>query len=443
MLSETTYKTTDDWTLYFSVSDPDGIHQVQLLHALPNDVASLWACQRFQNANAGNLFVAMPDGASLSHANNAWLRVIDANGYITTKEWELNSEGNTQPTTTPNTSGVTYLTLTHNAADSLTPVNDKSEWDGWIGIFWERYPNGQLQLRPNGFVKPDTHIPYFNDWDHFFYLHAESKLVYDLSDGNHYSAFDAYFFLPNPCGNIASVEIICYADSEEIYNSGKLRKHQTQNINISFHIPDNTETLTIQVTDAADGNACDHYIFGNPRLLHKTEPMTSTERYADVNRDGNVNLVDLVIVASRYGERITGDPTPNPDVNRDGIVDINDIILITNEMPVGDAPHVIPEYVPIQTQLFPNYPNPFNPETWIPYQLVVPAEVDISIHAADGALVRRLDLGHQPVGIYKSRSRAAYWDGRNELGELVASGVYFYTLIAGEFTATRKMLIRK
>ena len=99
--------------------------------------------------------------------------------------------------------------------------------------------------------------------------------------------------------------------------------------------------------------------------------------------------------------------------------------------------------VPKETSLLPNYPNPFNPETWIPYQLSAPANVTISIYAADGRLVRRLDLGHQPVGLYEFRNRAAYWDGRNALGEPVASGLYFYTLTAGDFTATRKMLIKK
>ena len=98
---------------------------------------------------------------------------------------------------------------------------------------------------------------------------------------------------------------------------------------------------------------------------------------------------------------------------------------------------------PEATALLPNYPNPFNPETWIPYQLAAPADVRISIYAADGTLVRRLALGHQSVGIYASRSRAAYWDGRNDLAEPVASGVYFYTLTAGDYTATRKLLIRK
>ena len=99
--------------------------------------------------------------------------------------------------------------------------------------------------------------------------------------------------------------------------------------------------------------------------------------------------------------------------------------------------------VPTQTGLLPNYPNPFNPETWIPYQLSKPANIVMYIYGVDGRLVRTLMLGYQAAGMYRGRSRAAYWDGRNEIGEPVASGVYFYTLTAGDFSATRKMLIRK
>ena len=98
---------------------------------------------------------------------------------------------------------------------------------------------------------------------------------------------------------------------------------------------------------------------------------------------------------------------------------------------------------PNATALHANYPNPFNPETWIPYQLREAADVHISIYDQRGVLVRQLSLGHQVAGQYLSRSRAAYWDGRNQVGEPVASGLYFYTLTAGEFTATRKMLIVK
>ena len=99
--------------------------------------------------------------------------------------------------------------------------------------------------------------------------------------------------------------------------------------------------------------------------------------------------------------------------------------------------------LPSENALLPNYPNPFNPETWIPYQLAKPADVTLTIYAVNGKVVWRLVLGHQLAGVYQSRSRAAYWDGRNALGEPVASGIYFYTLTAGDFSATKKMLIRK
>jgi len=112
---------------------------------------------------------------------------------------------------------------------------------------------------------------------------------------------------------------------------------------------------------------------------------------------------------------------------------------------VSDAPAAptLQVTLPDQNALLANYPNPFNPETWIPYQLAEPADVTLTIYAVDGKLVRTLALGQQPGGMYQSKSRAAYWDGRNEHNELVASGLYFYTLTTGEFSETRKMLIRK
>ena len=109
---------------------------------------------------------------------------------------------------------------------------------------------------------------------------------------------------------------------------------------------------------------------------------------------------------------------------------------------VTAAPQTVPGRVHTTT-LFANYPNPFNPETWIPYQLAKPADVTIHIHAVDGTLVRTLVLERQDAGMYQSRSRAAYWNGKNNIGEPVASGIYFYTLTANDFTATQKMLIRK
>ena len=99
--------------------------------------------------------------------------------------------------------------------------------------------------------------------------------------------------------------------------------------------------------------------------------------------------------------------------------------------------------IPEETALLTNFPNPFNPETWIPFQLTKPAQVTLTIYDIRGVVVRQLKLGHKASGVYTSRSRAIHWDGRNSIGEKAATGVYFYTLKAGDYTATRKMLIRK
>ena len=210
----------------------------------------------------------------------------------------------------------------------------------------------------------------------------------------------------------------------------------------------------------------------------------------DVNRDGVVSILDLILVARQLGKRV---PANSPvDVNRDGVVSILDLILVSQGIgnttgsaaPVALNPdfigavgtesvdpatieawiaqarleddgsiafkqgienlqNLLRSLIPEETALHRNYPNPFNPETWIPYQLAESAEVTLTIYDMNGHIVRRLAMGHQAAGMYQSRSRAAYWDGRNQFGESVASGLYFYTLTAGEFTATRRMLILK
>ena len=199
---------------------------------------------------------------------------------------------------------------------------------------------------------------------------------------------------------------------------------------------------------------------------------------ADVNADAVVDIEDLVLVAATIGMTPPEGILPNTDVNGDGTVNEADIALVlaalesapaspaavltaanlqrwidkakqqnindpTFRQGIAVLEQLLATLQPKATALLANYPNPFNPETWIPYHLAQPAEVTLHIYAINGALVRTLILGHQPAGIYEHRSRAAYWDGRNEEGERVASGVYFYTLTTGEFTATRKMLIWK
>ena len=230
------------------------------------------------------------------------------------------------------------------------------------------------------------------------------------------------------------------------------------------------------------GSSTGEVIPAGPRevIIAVEEQLTTS----DINRDGQVSILDMILVARHLGE--TAPSNSRVDVNGDGIVSILDLILVAGHMgkstaaaPSILAMHGIEELnpamiqswieqaqiendgsivfqqgiaylqsllaslIPEETTLLPNYPNPFNPETWIPYQLSEPAEVTLRIYTVNGILVRTLALGYTPAGIYQSRSRAAYWDGKNDVGEPVASGLYFYTLTAGDFTATRKLLIRK
>jgi len=101
------------------------------------------------------------------------------------------------------------------------------------------------------------------------------------------------------------------------------------------------------------------------------------------------------------------------------------------------------ETLPKAFALLQNYPNPFNPETWIPYQLTEPTEVTITIYNTNGQMVRRLELGNKMPGNYVDKAKAAYWDGRNESGERISSGIYFYQLQAGKENAVRKMIVVK
>ena len=212
-----------------------------------------------------------------------------------------------------------------------------------------------------------------------------------------------------------------------------------------------------------------------------TEPPEPAEEVlGDINRDGVVNIQDLAIVGARFGQRGQN----RADVNGDGLVDIVDLVLVASEFGgEAAAPSAHPQalglltaaevrqwlsqahqlaltdptylrgitvleqlhaaLIPQETTLLPNYPNPFNPETWIPYRLSHASDVDITIYDTRGMVVRRLDLGHQMAGYYTDRAKAAYWNGRNEHGESVASGIYFYQLRAGDYTALRRMVILK
>ena len=103
----------------------------------------------------------------------------------------------------------------------------------------------------------------------------------------------------------------------------------------------------------------------------------------------------------------------------------------------------LPERISGQTQLLPNYPNPFNPETWIPFELGQDSDVSLTIYDVAGYMIQQLDLGLRPAGVYLERNKAIFWDGRTQSGELAASGTYFYILKTEDCTFTQKMIILK
>ena len=209
-------------------------------------------------------------------------------------------------------------------------------------------------------------------------------------------------------------------------------------------------------------------------------PEPTEETVGDINRDGVVDILDLTIVGARFGQSGHN----SADLNGDGLVDIVDLVLVASEFGgEAAAPSLYPQalellsaaevrqwlsqahqlaltdptylrgitvleqlhaaLIPQESTLLPNYPNPFNPETWIPYRLAEDAFVTLTIYDGSGQVIRTLDVGYQTAAFYESRSKAIYWNGRNEFGEGIASGMYFYHLSAGDFSATRKMVILK
>ena len=298
-------------------------------------------------------------------------------------------------------------------------------------------------------------------WFNTFFLNAENVFPWEAS----VALAVAISWVGN--GSDLELEILGINGNSPLHESEQGSNYKKINLQLSKSFAQDGGFLNLNI------------IHNNPagEPINFTGASTHPIRHVklDVNDDGVVDLKDLVEVAKKFKE--VG--VHIEDINCDGVVDLDDMKIIAEKIAGAPAAptasqvaietiqqwlveakqmgNTDPDFLlgiamleqllalltPMETALLANYPNPFNPETWIPYQLATPADVTLTIYDIQGRVVRDLDLGHQRAGTYHGRSRAAHWDGRNTQGEPVASGLYFYTLKAGEFTATRKMLIRK
>ena len=247
-----------------------------------------------------------------------------------------------------------------------------------------------------------------------------------------------------------------YLESNPISDYAPLRrlKKANPNIYISINIDNNPPQFTqgTSTTRYIPEDAISYTDIGEPISATDTDPY-DTLTYSFAPEPFGTSDAEIFGIDPTSGQLYTyAELDYEEQTSYTVIVDVSDgnggMDRITVTIYVRDVAGAAPSLetstlIPNQTGLLTNFPNPFNPETWIPYQLAKPAEVTLTIYDIRGVVVRELKLGHQPAGFYHNRSRAIHWDGRNAFGEKVATGVYFYTLKAGNFTATRKLLIRK
>ena len=211
-----------------------------------------------------------------------------------------------------------------------------------------------------------------------------------------------------------------------------------------YNVEGQTPVLDVQgaVVDEITGLAREGFRVKVKNLSTKTSlhRVTSLEMEAG---GYNMTFVDLKSGnAARVGDvlEISAD-SPSPLI---GVQPVRHVVTADDvKSGILALEDLIAYEIPAETELLRNYPNPFNPETWIPYRLAEDADVSLTIYDVNGELVRTIDVGHQNAAVYESRAKAIYWDGRNRFGEGVASGIYFYSLNAGDFSATRKMVILK
>ncbi len=292
-------------------------------------------------------------------------------------------------------------------------------------------------------------------------LNLSDNIISNISQLSSLTKLTTLYLERNAISNVSVLERLTKLtylslESNPISDYAPLRRLKKANptLYISINIENNPPQFTqgSSTTRAIAEDAISYTDIGEPISATDTDPYdTLTYRFAP--EPFGTSDADIFGIDSSSGQLYTYDELDYEEqTSYTVVVDVSDgnggMDRITVTIYVRDVAGAAPSLetstiIPKKTELLTNFPNPFNPETWIPYQLAKPAEVTLTIYDIRGVVVRELKLGHQPAGIYHNRTRAIHWDGRNAFGEKVATGIYFYTFTAGDFTATRKLLIRK
>ena len=295
--------------------------------------------------------------------------------------------------------------------------------------------NGTLSIESNDPTSP-TEIDI---------LAVAKILLGDLSGDGTVSAYDASLILQFVVGLIAEFPI-----------EGMMRSspYDIEPRSYKINIPDATVKagervqVPIVVNDAKGMQAAGIVVKYDSSILKAIDVMptsTLSNSYWECNtkRNGEIRFAFASIKPIEGGDKLLileFEALPNSE----GIISplILDHVKLKESLSITRKNGSI-TVLPSKSLLLQNYPNPFNPETWIPFKLAQNVNVVIHIYSANGQLVHTITLRNQEAGTYVTKDKAAYWDGRNSFGEKVASGVYFYTLQAGEFSGMRKMVIMK
>ena len=383
-----------------------------------------------------------------------------------------------------------FLPVTLEQGRNVLLVAVRTEFEHWAGSnAFFGFESGTEYTVGTGISYTFSETPIHNGDTFTFDVHAENVL--DLAGWQ----FDIVF---NPAlleaVSVSEGEFLKTGGGSTFFQKGRIDNRSGKITGLSTALlgdrgaSGSGDILHVQFKAKSGGNteiALRNFQFGSihgeeiPAGPHEIT-FTVEERLAtgDVNRDGVVSVLDLILVARLLGQRVAANSAE--DVNGDGVVNIFDLTLVAQGIGGAAAPAVakgrvdvstieawiaearltddgsiafaqgiqnlenlLASYIPEETALLANYPNPFNPETWIPYQLSENSPVSLSIYDRAGVLIRTLSLGMQSAGFYNSRERAAYWDGRNDAGERVASGLYFYQLRTPSFHQTRRLVIVK